>query len=547
MRENIDILAMGPLLSPPQSNPAPKKIPILSLSDNEPDPNESNSEFSGSELSDGELMNNTQAQHLWEYESLSKFGLVCASVANDSEFDRLNNKLLIALKAFCTTNEIYCIKCKAMKSMTKRGKASKTYQFNCGDHTVSATQILSTLPDSFIMRNVPNEPRQVFNQTITWLGKEQLCPELQQLSSKRNAVKRFSAHRSPIKIQTSSLLHSRNSVNELIIEVSNLKGRSTAIEQALELQKKSNSNLNALNAGLLDQVKLLKEENEILKRHLNEPTGPSIKFQSNIFPSTSTSSYANVSNINKPMNKIMKFYTQASLNPSPRSPIEVISAATPVKPPTPKEEFSPLKVVVFKGCHRKSIGTYKTMLPTIGFEAHWARHVIFLAEDLLQITTFECKVDLLIKGMQSISSEVKHLPNFDPFAGASYADYGTLTDETASKCYLSVMKNCATKLQTDCKRTPSLRRIAFFLTKLVETKSINFDPAPRPTRVFCLGDYIKKKEPATTAMDIEVIDTNDESANSGKIDLETEHADTKKTESASEAPVKETSSTAHDQ
>jgi hypothetical protein len=260
-----------------------------------------------------------------------------------------------------------------------------------------------------------------------------------------------------------------------------------------------------VNAGLAEQIKLLKDENAILKRHLNEPK-PIPKYHSSPIKSENYGniSYAKVSDINKPMNKVMRYYTQAA-SKEPVSPTQVISATAPLKASSlsPKADFSPLKVVFFKGCHRKNIGTYKSMLPTIGFEPHWARHIVFLAEDLLQITTFECKVDLLIKSMTSISPKVTHLPNFDPFAGASYADYGVFTDESASKSYLSVIKQCASKLQDDCKRTPSLRRIAFFLMKLVETKTINLEPTPRASRVFCLGDYIVKKVPAATAMDIE--------------------------------------------
>ena len=476
-------------------------MPFFSLSDNELDEKESISESSGSELSDGGFLNLNHVQELWETKSLANFGLVCASTASDSEFDRLNNKLLIALKDFSSTNEIFCFKCKTMKLMTKRGKAKNTYQFACGTHTLSATQILGTLPDAFILRNLTTEPRNVFNETISWLGKDQLCPELQELSIKRNAVKRFSAHRSPIKPTSSSLLTSRNATNELLVEIRELKERVTINELALKLHKDSNVHLGNVNSDLTEQIKLLREENELLKRHLGTPSSAT-KFQMYNSTTNANLSYANATNIVKPVNMAMKFYTQAAAK-GPTSPLEVISATIPAKPPTIKEEFSPLKIVVFKGCHRKSINIYKTMLPSIGFEAHWARHVVFLAEDILQVTTFECKADILIKGMLSISSDVKHLPNFDPFAGSSYADYGTFTDESASKGYLSLMKQCAKRLQSDAQKSPSLRRISNFISKVVEEKNIRIKPASRATRIFCLGDYIVQKEPAEMAMDVE--------------------------------------------
>jgi hypothetical protein len=42
------------------------------------------------------------------------------------------------------------------------------------------------------------------------------------------------------------------------------------------------------------------------------------------------------------------------------------------------------------------------------------------------------------------------------------------------------------------------------LTRIVEGKNINFQPAPRATRVFCLGDFILKKETAPSEMDVEI-------------------------------------------
>ena len=52
--------------------PAPFKVkPIVSISEPESDNNESISDFSASESSDGELLTYTQAQNLWGHESLA--------------------------------------------------------------------------------------------------------------------------------------------------------------------------------------------------------------------------------------------------------------------------------------------------------------------------------------------------------------------------------------------------------------------------------------------------------------------------------------------
>lgn len=108
----------------------------------------------------------------------------------------------------------------------------------------------------------------------------------------------------------------------------------------MELLKESNTNLAALNVGLSDQLKLLKEENSILKRHLNEPRqmlkSPIKPFKSE---NQTNASYSRIADISKLMNKIMKFYTLSSSN-EPLSPIEIISPKTQnLAPSQSKIEF----------------------------------------------------------------------------------------------------------------------------------------------------------------------------------------------------------------
>lgn len=483
---------MGHDIYPERSPPATRTPPAkLSLSDSESDSFSVNSEPSDSESTAGELLTNAQAQKLWESETLAKFGLTCDTIPNDDEFDRLNNKLLISLKIFSTNNMVYCFKCRAMSLLTKRGKTNKTYQFNCGNHTLSATQILGSLPDDFILNHVDKEPRHVYQQVLSWIGKEQLSPELIEKAATRNAVKRFSTQLSPMKPKTSSLVTSRNQVNEVLAELKGMKRLMAEINSELCLVKENSKLLEDSNSQLREQIKSLKEENLLLKKFLDSPQSENLSKKST---TASPASYASVSDIFKPQTKIMKFFTKEKN--TPRTPLEIVSAPS-VQPRThperSNEEFSPLKFVFFKGCHRKSIGEYKKMLPEIGFPAHLARHMCFLTEDILQIVTFESKIENLVTALESISANVKVLKEFDPLKGLSYANYGDFTDESASKCYFALMKQCAKNLEGEITRVPSLKRTFYFIKKVIETKSINFSPAARPTKVFCLGDFVVKK------------------------------------------------------
>ncbi len=498
---------MGPDICPERSPPAIRSPTAkISFSESEFDSNSSNFEFSDVESTAGENLNNSQAQLLWENEVLIKFGATCDLVPNDeSEFDRLNNKLLIALKEFTVANKVYCFKCKAMTLLTKRGKTNKTYQFNCGSHTVSATQILGSLPDAFILQHLPKEPRYIYNQTLSWIGKDQLSPELLERASSRNAVKRYSAHRSPIKPATSSLLTSRSQVNEVLSEMRLMKNRMDELEKELTISKTTSTLLEEKNIALLEQLKVLKEENILLKKFLSSPKESlqhTQQQQKNFTNDPSSPSYADVTDAIKPMNKTMRFYTKGAS--TPRNPIETISAPVPAPKAQNNRtstEFSPYKVLFFKGCHRKTIGEYKKMLTSIGFPSHLARHMVFLTEDILQIVTFDSKANELINTLESISNEVRNLPDFDPLKGSSYEAYGDHTDESATKCYLALMKQAADKLANEISRMPSLKRTYFFLKKLIESKCVHFPPAPRPTKVFCLGDFVIKKE--SKSMDAE--------------------------------------------
>ena len=214
--------------------------------------------------------------------------------------------------------------------MTKRGKTNKTYQFNCGTHTVSATQILGSLPDDFILKHLPREPRHVYNETLSWIGKDQLSPELLERASSKNAVKRYSAHRSPIKPATSSLLTSRNQVNEVFSEMKNMKRRLCELEKELTESSKNSKFFEEMNVALKEQLKHIMEENAMLKKFLSSPKvhqPPAQQQQKNPTADSSSPSYAYVTDFIKPMNKTMRFYTKAAS--TPRSPIEVVSAPSP--------------------------------------------------------------------------------------------------------------------------------------------------------------------------------------------------------------------------
>ena len=309
---------MGPPLS--DQKVAPPSVPhgINSLSsDEEFGKIFRASELSMSELSDSDLVEPYPPRCLWDKDSLQTFTLICTQTANDTEFDKLNNKLLVALKLYTPLNKIYCSKCKAMTSVTKRGKTNKTYQFACSTHTISATQILESLPESFILDQIPKEPTDVFIQTLDWLSKPHLSPELLARSSRRNATKRFSFHRSPERIVVPpGIIKSRNYSPENADELTILKQRLASTETAMKLLAEQNEILISSNKNLTEEIL-------ILKRFMTEkpPQSPHYKVPNKQYPSDKVNlSYANVSQLHRPVNSNKRHFTK-----SYSTPLEIIS------------------------------------------------------------------------------------------------------------------------------------------------------------------------------------------------------------------------------
>ena len=317
-----------------------------------------------------------------------------------------------------------------------------------------AKQIMEHFPDAILLELLPTEPRIYFNLALKWMSKEHLCPDLVKLTTERNAVKRFSRSQDAEETNVAtSLIKSRSVENGIIAESLELKERIASLEKTVAEMAATVNELAELNKALAKDKKALLEENATLKRHLAAPSIPAPAQKKNAPNSidsenTNDAHYSNVTTIYRPENAIMRFYTKLGK----RTPQEIVEPN--VKPAVEiagnssnSENYSPLKFVYFQGCHRKSASTYRNMLPKIGIDAHWARDITFLAEDLIQIATFESKMNLLIKAMEAISPFVKYIPNFDPCLGESYKKYGTYTDESAKKSYFALMEKSAERLK----------------------------------------------------------------------------------------------------
>jgi hypothetical protein len=488
---------MGPALQPPTSAPSKafsnKNLSQFEVLFSESDETNEFPEFDSCE----EVSRHPEASQInWPSKTIEAFRHFFNLLPPDEVFDSYDNRLTQTVKAISSDNELYCVKCFAMRPLKKHGKVKSTYQFECRNHKISAKQILENLPDELIVELIPTEPRAFFNSVLKWLSKDHLSPELVKLTTERNAVKRFSQSFDEDSKKCTSLIKARNVENGYITEAIGMKNRMASLEETVNQLAREIKDLAAVNSLLKQENKALLEENQLLKRHLSSPS-PTVS------TNTKAMSYADITTKCVPL----KFYTKAG-SQLPREIIEPAPTQSNINIAkiSSTDIYSPLKFVYFEGCHRKTASTYRNMLPKIGIDAHWARDITFLAEDLVQITTFESKEQILIKAMESISPSVKHLRDFEPCIGKSYEKYGPYTDESAKKAYFALMEKNTERLKKDSKQIPSLKRVAAFFTKVVEAKNIKYQSPRRIPTIFCLGDFINIVDAKTYAKD--KIETN---------------------------------------
>ena len=148
---------------------------------------------------------------------------------------------------------------------------------------------------------------------------------------------------------------------------------------------------------MMERQNLLEDENSILKSSLKAAREEAFNLRRYLSEDKTTESpvrinvgkeetYAAVANIHKPEPR-RKVPTM--------TPLEVISKNTnsgkepqTISEITKKYAFSPLKFIYFEGCQRRQPSLYRQIFRDVGLDSKSIRDITFLAEDILQITTY---------------------------------------------------------------------------------------------------------------------------------------------------------------
>lgn len=403
----------------------------------------------------------------WSVKTLESLSFaVNYEILEKDEFDKLDNPFLNGLKKISKNDLVFCKKCDDLVKVSPNGIVRNTFQFDCkkDGHHLSATQILGTLPDEWITSSTELMCDSTRLQTLKWIDKEHLAGDIWETKGLKNATKRFAVELSPIKTNDTKIravnVSLETEVKELKVMVETLMKRQDVIESE--------------NVDLRSALKAAREEASMLRRLLAEETPKS--------ESRSQPSFAEVAVINRPIKKPTKAM----------SPLETVSpkSISSVETDVERPAFSPLKIVFYEGCHRKSPSTYRQMFRDIGIDPRAIRDITFLADDLLQLTTYESAISDITAALKSVSEKIRRIDDFDPTKAESYSKYGSFNDEEVKNSYFAVMAKSAERLKKAAENVKALKRSANFLNKIVENRNIEYKPVEKPSKIFFLGNLL---------------------------------------------------------
>ena len=390
------------------------------------------------------------------------------------DFEKLENPLLHALKEISGSMKVVCTKCNDLVSVTKNGKLKETYQFHCtkGGHGRSATQIISSLPDDWLLELTQDLDTKYRAELLKWAEKGSLWGELWQMKPSRNAMKRFAQELSPIK--TDSL---------------KIRAVNNGLEETIRVLKEENNQLCEENENLREELRELKnmmksmtEELVNIKKHLLEPE--SRRISDNVPTEPERPSFATVTAVHRPPQKL-----------NIRRPIQVVTGERAERNIGNKPMYSPLKLIYFKGCKRAGPTEYRRMFREIGIDTRTIRDILFLTDDIMQLTVYEASIAAIEEKLLCLSNSIERITDFNPMTGTSYCSDGSISDETAKNAYMALMKLSAERMEGLSETVKPLKRTASFLKKIVETGNLNYQSPERKPRMFFLGQFITIPSP----------------------------------------------------
>jgi hypothetical protein len=130
------------------------------------------------------------------------------------------------------------------------------------------------------------------------------------------------------------------------------------------------------------------------------------------------------------------------------------------------------------------------MFREIGIDSRVIRDITFLADDLLQLTTYESAVAGITAALKGVSEKINRIEAFDPTKAESYSKYGNFKDGEVKDSYFAMMSKNAERLKKAAGSVKALKRSANFFNKIVESQNVDYKPTAKPTKIFFMGNLI---------------------------------------------------------
>lgn len=96
--------------------------------------------------------------------------------------------------------------------------------------------------------------------------------------------------------------------------------------------------------------------------------------------------------------------------------------------------------------------------------------------------------------LQNVSANIRRIEDFDPTKAESYSKYGNFKDEDVKESYFAVMARSAERLRKAAGNVKALKRSTNFLSKILESKDVDYKPVEKPTKFFFLGSLINAEK-----------------------------------------------------
>lgn len=247
------------------------------------------------------------------------------------------------------------------------------------------------------------------------------------------------------------------------------------VQKELNLLKKELIKEREKVLALQNELSFAKSEISRLNKKMEYSTIPPVEKNFQTKKENTTLSFADAAILNgKPKKFTTKFSKEELINFFEEKP--------------PKKKSLESEFLFFRGCPKTKLSKYRQILELKGIRHYLAQDIIFLSDEIMQVTVLSVNASSVISAFESISKRIKYLKDFDPLRALSYSNFNNMSDSATEEAYFRVLKQAITRLQESCKSNPKLSSPLYFIKNVVDSRNIKFTKGEGNIQI--LGKFI---------------------------------------------------------